>query len=119
SATHGQGPLQGGNWLRPGPTQKGGQRCPQGVTVSRRSRAYGGSSHPRARPLIGRRPKRGSVARRPQGAVAHSQPYCQQGRRRQSQGWLPLSRADASVQGQPSPEQGQQRLRRRKGGKRG
>ncbi|RRT31255.1 hypothetical protein B296_00048803, partial [Ensete ventricosum] len=32
----GQGPLQGGGWLRPGPARKGGQRHSQGVAVARR-----------------------------------------------------------------------------------
>ncbi|RZS22378.1 hypothetical protein BHM03_00055153 [Ensete ventricosum] len=35
-ATHGQGPLQGGGELRPGPARKGGQRRPQGAAVARK-----------------------------------------------------------------------------------
>ncbi|RZR88719.1 hypothetical protein BHM03_00016349 [Ensete ventricosum] len=31
----GQGPLQGGGWLRLGPARKGGQRRPQGAAIAR------------------------------------------------------------------------------------
>ncbi|RWW35567.1 hypothetical protein BHE74_00059488, partial [Ensete ventricosum] len=51
----------------------------------------------------------------PQGVAARDQPCRQQGRRRRSQGWLPLDRATVDRKGQLPPMQGQRRRRRIEG----
>ncbi|RWW59339.1 hypothetical protein BHE74_00033731 [Ensete ventricosum] len=44
---HSQGSLHGGGCLRLGPPRKGGQRCPQRATTTRRGGAYGQKRRPR------------------------------------------------------------------------
>ncbi|RWV94236.1 hypothetical protein GW17_00043243 [Ensete ventricosum] len=88
----GQGPLQRGGWLRPGPARKGGQRRPQGQ-----------KRHPQARSpaasLQGRQPPASTAA-------------CSTAPARGCRLWpalAPAGAVTASKQGQSSPTQGQRR----------
>ncbi|RZS03185.1 hypothetical protein BHM03_00033327 [Ensete ventricosum] len=74
-----------------------GRQPPVGAEASPAGTA--GCGQPAGTTTCSMAPAKGAVVGHPQGATAHGQPYRQQGRRRQPQGWLPLGRATASEQG--------------------